>query len=63
MKTHELIAQLQALIVKHPEVAELRVQTEGCDCWGDIGACLLVPNGLLFPKVLLLARPDGDFLK
>jgi hypothetical protein len=35
MTVRELIAKLEAMIAADPSVADVKVSSEGCDCYGD----------------------------
>lgn len=37
MKVAKLIARLQEIVAADPDVSEMEVRTEGCDCYGDVG--------------------------
>ena len=36
MKTKELIEKLQEMIKSNPNLSEVEIETEGCDCDGDV---------------------------
>lgn len=54
MTLKELAQQVAALLLKHPEAANAKVITEGCDCFGDAHAVVLDADG-----DVQITRPDG----
>lgn len=36
MTAQELLQRLQEIVAEDPTAAELEVETEGCDCFGDV---------------------------
>jgi hypothetical protein len=54
MKTRELVEALQGLLETRPEIADMEVWTEGCDCFGDV-AGLAVRDSML-----ILARSSEE---
>jgi hypothetical protein len=51
MTVRQVLIALQALVAEDPAVADLPVETEGCDCDGDV-ARVVVKD-----KCVYLARP------
>jgi hypothetical protein len=56
LRVCELVALLQAL---PPEAQQLPVQTEGCDCHGDVGGVMDVSKPEHFTTAVLILRPEG----
>lgn len=54
MTLEELVQQASALLAAHPEAANAKVITEGCDCYGDAQHILLDKDG-----EVQITRDDG----
>lgn len=62
MTVAELIAKLQAAVVEKPELADYKVQSEGCDCCDDAGGIHVTAPTKHSVGVVLVTRKDSPFL-
>jgi hypothetical protein len=55
MTLQELVDQSKTFLEAHPEAANIKVITEGCDCYGDADKIVPDKDG----EVLILRTEDG----